>query len=297
MTTEEKINDIRTNWAAADRKRDENLKVPENIKAYYDIPYGVHGTDNLLDIYMTDSTDRPVPVIVNIHGGAWVYGSKEIYRFYCMSLVQRGFAVVNINYRLAPENTFPSALEDVNAVMTFIAENGAGYFLDRKNVIITGDSAGAQITSHYAAVISNPEFAALYDFRIPDIKVRALGLNCGIYDTAEMSGEGLDDLFMCYAGALNTELTAEKSEQLDVLKYINGNYPPCFVMTAEHDFLKSKAEPMYRLLQRNNIPSVLKIYGSEDKPEISHIFHVNINLPEAGKCNDEECEFFRKMIQ
>lgn len=296
MTTEEKINDIRVNWAEADRKRDENLTVPENIKAYYDISYGQHGEANLLDIYMTQDVNEPQPVIVNIHGGAWVYGSKEIYKFYCMSLAQRGFTVVNINYRLAPENVFPSALEDVNEVLKFISENGSRYCMDSDRVVIVGDSAGAQIASHYAAVFTNPDFAALYDFELPDVKIKALGLNCGIYDAASMSGADLDDLFMCYAGVLNNEISPEKAEQLNVLKYIGSSFPPSFVMTAEHDFLKDKAEPMYRLLCDNNVPSAMKIYGRADQSEISHVFHVNMNLPEAKLCNDDECGFFRNYV-
>jgi len=296
MTAEEKINDIRTNWAEADRKRDENLTVPEDIKAYYDISYGPHGSDNLLDIYMRNDAAGLQPVIVNIHGGAWVYGSKDIYRYYCMSLAQRGFTVVNINYRLAPENVFPSALEDVNAALGFIAENGLKYSADRDRVILTGDSAGAQIASHYAAVFSNPDFAALYDFILPAVRIKALGLNCGIYDAASMSGADLDDLFMSYAGTLNCEITPEKAEQLDVLKYIDSRFPPSFVMTAEHDFLKDKAGPMYELLKKNSVPAVLKVYGSADQPEISHVFHVNMNLPEAKICNDDECKFFRNYV-
>lgn len=296
MTTEEKISDIRTNWAEADRKRDENLTVPENIKAYYDVSYGPHGTENLLDIYMTDDVNEIQPAIVNIHGGAWVYGCKEIYKYYCMSLAQRGFTVVNINYRLAPENVFPSALEDVNAVMKFISENGEKYSIDKERIIIVGDSAGAQITSHYAALYSNPEFAAIYGLKIPDVKIKAVGLNCGTYDTAEMASDGLEDLFMCYAGTLDCEITEEKKEQLNVLKYINESYPPSFIMTAEHDFLKAKAEPMFRLLQKNNVTAFMKVYGSADKPEIAHVFHVNMNFPEAHVCNDDECAFFRKYI-
>lgn len=296
MTTEEKIQDIRVNWAASDRKRDENLTVPSDIKAFYDISYGPHGNENLLDIYMTGGLSKLKPVIVNIHGGAWVYGCKEIYRFYCMSLAERGFAVVNANYRLAPENTFPSALEDVNKIMTFIAQRGREYHLDSSRVIVTGDSAGAQIASHYAAVFSNSEFASMFDFEIPSVKIRAMGLNCGTYDAAKMTGEGLDDLFACYAGVTAGNISEGKAEMLDVFKYINENFPPSFVMTAVHDFLKDEAEPMFRLLKKNRVPAVLKIYGAEDRPDISHIFHVNCNLEEAGICNDDECAFFRKWL-
>ena len=53
---------------------------------------------------------------------------------------------------------------------------------------------------------------------------------------------------------------------------------------------------MYRHLQSLSIPCELRIYGSKEQEEIAHVFHVNIKLPEAGKCNDEECEFFRRFV-
>ena len=98
------VTDIRTNWAISDRERDEGLTTPEDITRHDDISYGPYGEWNLLDIYHKKDVNTCQPTIVNIHGGGWVYGNKEIYQFYCMSLAQRGYTVVNFNYRLAPEN-------------------------------------------------------------------------------------------------------------------------------------------------------------------------------------------------
>ena len=58
-------------------------------------------------------------MIVNIHGGGYFYGDKELYRFYCMHLAEYGFAVINYNYRLSPENKFPAPLEDTFSVFFF----------------------------------------------------------------------------------------------------------------------------------------------------------------------------------
>ncbi len=80
-----------------------------------------------------------------------------------MSLAQRGFTVVNINYRLAPETRFPGAVEDINQALTFIEKNGDKYFIDKNRLILVGDSAGGQLVSHYATIFTNPEFAKLAD--------------------------------------------------------------------------------------------------------------------------------------
>lgn len=288
------VTDIRTNWAISDRERDEGLTTPEDITRHDDISYGPYGEWNLLDIYHKKDVNTCQPTIVNIHGGGWVYGNKEIYQFYCMSLAQRGFTVVNFNYRLAPENKYPAALEDINSVFCFLKEHGKEYFVDSENLLVVGDSAGGQLASHYLTILTNPEFAKLFTFQTPDVKVRAVALNCGVYDTRNCVDTGVDEYLLEYVD--KEKLTKDMWESLDTIKYMTPDFPPAFVMSAYHDFLVANAEPMYRHLQSLSIPSELRIYGSKEQEEIAHVFHVNIKLPEAGKCNDEECEFFKRFV-
>ena len=173
---QETVSELRSKWAYYDQKRDSKLSVPEGLRCFYDISYGPHGESNLLDIYMSEEVTSPKATIINIHGGAWVYGSKEVYKFYCMSLAKRGFVVVNINYRLAPENLFPSALEDINQALTFIEKHGKEYCIDKERLILVGDSAGAQLASHYAAIFTNSDFATLYGFSVPCVKIKAVDM-------------------------------------------------------------------------------------------------------------------------
>lgn len=293
---QETVSELRTKWAYYDKKRDEKLTVPENMANLYDISYGPHGESNFLDIYKTSDVNQAQATIVNIHGGAWVYGSKEVYKFYCMSLALRGFTVVNINYRLAPENLFPSALEDINSAITFIEKHAGEYCIDKEKLVLVGDSAGAQLASHYAAIFTNLNFAKLYGFTIPNVKIKAVGLNCGIYDPNTRLQNDLDDIFWAYIGQ-NTDIKSKDFQQkIDVLSNITPDFPPAFVMSSHRDFLLPQAQPMYDLLKNKGIEAVIKIYGAPNRRDIGHVFHVNMNLPEAKLCNDDECNFFRKFI-
>lgn len=298
MRLSKTVRSIRFWWAISDARRDKGLKTPAEIKRYDNISYGPHGKANLLDIYVPKTATKLLPTIVNVHGGGWVYGKKEIYQFYCMELAKRGFTVVNINYRLAPENRFPSAVEDVNAAMTFICNKGADYLADKNNIIMVGDSAGAQIVSHYATVVTNKEFAGLFKFTVPDIKLRALGLNCGAYDvkTDILENPKDNECLLEYVDGINKPVDNKILEQIDSYKYMNENYPPSYVMSAVNDFLLPKAEPMSQHLKELGVPFELKIYGSKEREDIAHVFHVNCKLEEARICNDEECAFFRKYI-
>ncbi len=64
----------------SDRKRDSLIPLPLGISECRNISYGSHGKDNLLDVYFPERTREPLPTIVSIHGGGYVYGNKEIYR-------------------------------------------------------------------------------------------------------------------------------------------------------------------------------------------------------------------------
>lgn len=273
----------------------EGLITPDDIKRYDNISYGSHGELNLLDIYQKKDVTNSQQTIINIHGGGWVCGNKDVDQFYCMELAQRGFTVVNFSYRLAPENPYPAALEDVNAVFNWTAEHAEEYKIDLNNLFVVGASAGGQLASQYIAMLTNYEFQKKFDFNVPSnkVKVKAVALNCGIYDMKKYVETSNNGLITAYLG----EGAKSKVQALDTMKYVTKDFPPAYVMTAHYDFLKDYAKPMYDLLVKLGVPCEYKIYGDKDKEKIAHVFHTDIRIPEAKECNDAECEFFKKFIE
>ena len=96
---------VRTLFTIGDLKRDIGWKKPGNVDSVENLSYGQDDKLHLLDVYRPRKASGTLPVIINIHGGAWVYGDKKVYAPYCMYLASRGFAVVNASYRLAPRYT------------------------------------------------------------------------------------------------------------------------------------------------------------------------------------------------
>lgn len=270
-----------------DRKRDKRIPFPKGVVQIKDISYGPHRKHNRMDIYYPEGADR-CPIIVSVHGGGFVYGDKELYSRYCMDLARRGFAVVNFNYRLAPRWKFPAPLEDINNVMLWLSRHAKQYHADNNSIFMVGDSAGAQLASQYAAIATNPDYAALFHMTVPDITIRALGLNCGMYAPAAMA-KGDTGLARDYLGP-KADLT---DPRLNVLDAITPDYPPAYIATSHGDFLKANAQPMYDHLTGQGIEAQWKCYGSEGEDAVGHVFHVTITLPEAVECNDDEAEFFR----
>ena len=277
----------------SDKKRDAAIPLPGGVTQCRDISYGCHGKESLLDVYYPEGTTQPLPTIVSIHGGGYVYGSKEIYRRYGMDMAKRGFAFVNFNYRLSPKWKFPTPLADTNAVLQWIVQNRSRYHLDPNRIILLGDSAGAQLTSQYAAIFSNPEYAARFPLTLPDIRICAVGLFCGMYDIASFAADRANrGLASDYLGR-KFDLT---DPRLNVLDAVTEKYPPAFIITGSNDFLKHCARPMYDHLTSRGVPAQYQCYGAPEDKKVCHVFHVNILLPEAITCNDDAAAFFHNYV-
>lgn len=279
--------------AKSDRKRDSIIPFPTGVKQSCNISYGPHGKWNLLDIYRP-ADDAAYPIIVNVHGGGFVYGNKEIYKRYCMDLARRGFVVINMNYRLAPRWKFPTPMEDINSVMLWINNHDRWLHADSHKIFMVGDSAGAQLASQYAAMLTNPAYMALFGLKRPDpyIQIKAVGLNCGLYDMKSVATNQRKGLGLDYLG----RKIGNADPRLDVMGAITPDFPPAHITTACHDFLRPAAQPMLEHLQSRGIDCKLDIYGSEDDETTGHVFHVNILKPEAIQCNDDQCAFFREYL-
>ena len=283
---------FRRGAAKGDKKRNDATQFPAGVVCLENIRYGSEGKDHLLNVYYPEGTTEKLPTIVSIHGGGYVYGDKEVYHFYCADLAHRGFTVVNFNYRLAPKHKFPSPLEDTNRVMRWLVTCARKYHMDPENVIIVGDSAGAQLTSQYAAMLHNLEYMSHFRFSHPGIFLRAIGLNCGMYDMSSQASAKRTGLHRDYLGK---QLSAN-DPRVFALEAIGGNYPPTHITTACHDFLRECAQPMYDFLTEKCIPCRLDCYGSEEDESIGHVFHINIITPTAIECNDTQCNFFRQYL-
>ncbi len=278
----------------SDRKRDAAIPLPEGVAECRNISYGSQGMDNLLDVYYPKGTAEPLPTIVSIHGGGYVYGTKEVYRRYCMDMARRGFSVVNFNYRLAPKWKFPTPLYDTNAVMEWLCANARRYHLDPRRVVLVGDSAGAQLASQYAAIATNPSYASLFPMTVPGIRIRAVGLYCGMYDSRALAGAPRKGIHRDYLGKVS-ELPGT-DPRLAVLESVTSDYPPALVVTSHHDFLKDHAQPMADFLTGKGIACKSVCYGTPEDKSVAHVFHVNILTPEAVRCNDDSAEFFRRFL-
>ena len=121
-------------------------RVPEGVQVLRDLAYVEGGHErNRLDLYLPQKAEGRLPLIVWIHGGAWMTGSKEGCPAVWFST--RGYAVASINYRLSQHAVFPAQIEDCKAAIRWLRANAAKYHLDPDHVGVWGASAGGHLVA------------------------------------------------------------------------------------------------------------------------------------------------------
>ena len=127
-------------------------------RKFLDIRYANQSPAHKLDIYLPDDSTRPYPVIVSIHGGAFMGCDKSDMQVTPMlEGLKRGYAVVAVNYRLSWEAKFPALVQDVKAAVRWIRANASRYELDPQRIAAWGGSAGGYLASMLGTSAGIPE--------------------------------------------------------------------------------------------------------------------------------------------
>lgn len=271
-----------------DDKRDAGLPTEvKGVKRIDNLSYGPDPKWNLLDLYLPENVDKPIPTIINIHGGGWCYGTKETYQFYGLNWAKKGFAFVNANYRIAPDVVFPEELDDVDRYIHWVAEHAAEYGLDTQNVFLIGGSAGGQMAEQYATILTNESYRKLFNYELTDLNFRALALNSSANFVLE--SRGVTEAYF------TPEIKKNQREKLDTEKYIQENFLPTYICTAIDDFIRNSSLKFDGFLTAKNVPHICKMYGDE-KNRRGHVFLIDQKDEIAKKANDDELVFFQKYL-
>ncbi|GGW79660.1 alpha/beta hydrolase [Alteromonas halophila] len=112
-----------------------------------DIPIGqIAGTQLSINIaFPTKTSKKASPVILFIHGGGFVSGSKDTKNQQLRNFSKRGYVAASAMYRLAPKHKFPSQIEDIQLAIRFLKANAVRYHLDPDKIIVAGSSAGGYL--------------------------------------------------------------------------------------------------------------------------------------------------------
>lgn len=285
------------NTKIQDDKRIATLTPPDGVTEVTDIEYLADGhKHHQLDVYYPEGTTEKLPVIIDVHGGGWAYGDKQLNKIYCLTLAKKGYVVFNMSYRLYPEVNAKEQLEDIREALVCIKENLKNYPCDENNVFLTGDSAGGMLAAFTAMLSVSSEMRYIYGIEDAGLCFNAVALTSPV--------AYMDDKFPMsfYTGLmLGKDFRREKWGA-----YVNfdrllplGKMPPTFLVTSSGDFLaREQTRRCARDLKERGVECQLMDFEKFGGKDLPHVFPVIYPSDEAGnRAIDEMLRFFGRYIK
>lgn len=280
-----------------DQKRIDSQTKPEGVTEILDIPYLPDGTKpHLLDIYYPEGTTEPLPVIIDIHGGGWMYGYKEINKYFNMMLAKKGFLVASLNYRLAGDYLLNEQVQDLFAAFKWLGDNLKNYPADMNNIFLTGDSAGGHFTCLSTAVNEDEQMRKDFGVEPTGIKFRAAAAICPAVDATAIKGMGA--MMMPIMLGKNPK-QSKFYKYMNTAKFASAKMPPFYLVTASGDMMRKQTHLLESILKSHGVECKLHDFDDlVDGKKLQHVFNVTNPFNECGdRANTEICDFFKsKMV-
>jgi len=210
-----------------------------------------------LDVYQPRKPASAVPTVIYFHGGGWVSRDKDEATLRLLPYLQMGWAVVNVDYRLAGAALAPAAVEDCRCALRWVAQHAADYKFDSSRIVLIGASAGG----HLALMAGMAPHSAGLDEECPagdDVRVAAIVNWFGITDVADLlGGKNQRDYAVAWLGKQKDR--KKIARRLSPLTYVRPGLPPIISVHADKDptVPYSHAVRLHRALAKAGVPNQL----------------------------------------
>lgn len=272
----------------------------KKVKVKSDIPFAKYDErELLLDLYLPQvQTDKKLPVVVIIHGGGWLYGSKTdlgVPPAQAVTLVEAGFIVASIDHRMSNEVIFPAAVKDCRAAVQWIKDHSESYGIDKEAIGVFRISSGGHLalmmgTSHKStlfesegtesktssqvhavvAIVPNTDFISFYNWK------RENGQEAGLA-TKFLGASSLTDL--------------TNAREASPLTYVDKDTAPSLIINSAADEIVDFKQGVLFVEQCRNMKVPARLFTYSDAP---HVF------ADRNKWYDQTMEmtisYFKEML-
>lgn len=250
----------------------------------------------------TQAVQNPLPTIFYIHGGGFRILSKETHWPFVYSFTQQGYAVVNINYRLAPRWVCPTALEDSLLALEWVLDRAQEYGLDTKQFHIAGESAGGNLTLAVGLCSvrrgSTPWAQRFYDRQW---QPKSLLPACGFLDLAhpESHQDRVSSLVLNRIRLLCSTYLKGSSDPFWASPLVEleerqeewqRSFPPLCITVGTNDFIYRDSLRLHQACTRLKIDHVYHEY-----PKKGHAFHAVLWNKAARQCWSDHFQFLKDL--
>ena len=239
------------------------LQIADRYWVQQDVVYATaNNTPLKLDVWYPRDNLKPTPTLVYIHGGGWIWGTKEGAILQTLPYMEKGWRVVNVEYRMASNSLAPAAVEDARCALRWIYRNAKQYNFDTSKIVLTGHSAGGHL-----ALISGmlPDKTPLdnncyADEKYGDVKMKPAAIVnwYGVTDVNDIiQGENLKNYGPMWTGSMKN--ADEIAKSVSPITYVRSDLPPIISIHGEKDDVVpfSHAARMHSELDKLKVPNKL----------------------------------------
>lgn len=284
----------------SDKKRMATQTPPENVVKVKDIPYIDDGNPyHKFDVFYPEGkiSKEGLPVIIDIHGGGWMYATKDLNEYYCMELAKKGYCVFSISYRLVPDVTVNEQIKDCTEALAFIRANMKDYPTNKKTVMLTGDSAGGQLALYSTILNNNPDAREIFGTVDTKLNIKCLLLTSPV--TYAKSG----GWFSIYTKKMwgkdyETKSTYNYMDLNEIMELAN-DMPPTYFITSSGDTLAhDQTVNAYNYFVEKGYECEIEDFTDlRDGKKLPHVFSVLDPFDEYGqKAIDNALDYYQKSL-
>ncbi len=253
----------------ADEVSDWTARMASQYQVMTDVTYlTADGYESKLDVITPHDRSGRLPTLLYIHGGGWVWGDKGGSILWLLPYLEMGFAVVNIEYRLARVALAPAAVEDGRCALRWVLSNADSYGFDVDRIVVSGHSAGGHLALTTGMLpasagldrrcpVRNPAGGEA-DAHEPEMRVAALVNWYGITDVADLvSGPNAKTYAVAWMGG-RADWRAV-AERVSPLSYVRSGLPPILTIHGDADDIVpfNHAVRLHQALDRVGSPAKL----------------------------------------
>ncbi len=246
--------------------------------------------DMLLDVVHPDTATGRLPLVLWVHGGGWVGGTKDELRGYFTLLAEDGLVVAAPRYSLAPESQYPTPVQQVMAALEYLQAHAERFHIDPERIVVAGDSAGAQIAAQVAALVTAPEYASRAGIAPTTCPAQLRGavLACGVYDrilvrttaSSPVAEHLFEAILWAYSGQRHF-LDDPASTLWSVTDNVTADFPPTLVTVGNADPLRPHSERLVEVLRAHGAEPETVFWSRGHEPSLGHEYQFDLDLDEA----------------
>lgn len=270
-----------------------------NVEQLINLDYiGDGDSYHYLDIYSPKGFEKKkLPLLVEVHGGAYVSCFKEINRQHAQYFASKGFRVVNINYTLHPEADMRTEMKEIFAIFDWIAAHTDDYGFDVNRVFLTGDSAGGHLVMMVAAIQGCEDSQKYFHIKPFSYGLKGIAATCPLADYKELFNQCnpfTKNMRVILKNILDDE---EYLHHTSYQNFMKEGYPDIMILTTPTDYLLYEhTKQIHEYMDRKEIVHTYKEYTSK-KNILDHVFNVLYpDYEESEKANEDIIAFFKKRM-